>query len=535
MSEPFPWEVSDDETGGPSVDALEESVRVVRQPDMSHFPKRVLANRNEFKLHNMDFIVDELETREQLELSDDEQETSDSGHAVDAEQAGLRGEPTDRATNNDRLNWGGEFGLVHTGDFLTISRSRWQQLVPEHLPYSFDVEADFDRSESIRILQRPAVVDAIRYAKLTAARGFTSLGGQGSVHPRPIVFEPGDEGTGATTGLLSLVLWARLNGWLVAYVPDAGVVQGDRAEHIRIVRSTAMPGCWDVASHSAQFLGHQLAAHGELLKTLPIKKAVQFNNGVEFGEAAGKSLYDLLTFGLASYTSPDSGDRTTVTEVLYHYRMELNRVTAVPVLLAVDRYNGWWSPSTFVDPDAVSLKTFDDVRRVVPPMPSERLTNVCLFRSAGRAVSGLGNGLGAVALSRTRMSRKLYKACLSAIGSAGKRVVLRPYSFDEFKTVHWHYLKLAMMTPDAGWFWGPPADEKPDDDEHDDEQENEDDMIEATKDLPPTPEDYLAVPPSAVKHAYTLTSGYPSELVRLRGMQMFVIKGEEGKRVRIPA
>ncbi|MDP2438975.1 MAG: hypothetical protein Q8P67_24780, partial [archaeon] len=299
---------------------------------------------------------------------------------------------------------------------------------------------------------------------------------------RSIYFHPSGRGTGSSTALQSLVVYARLNGWLVAYVPDACALTGARGDHFKIVKSATVEGCWDVPSAAAEFLAHQLAAHRALLETLPIKKSFTIGEGERAFDPKDRSLADLLDYGLESY-DPEADDLGTVSTVLFHYRNELNRVTGCPVLIAVDSYNGFWNPSGWVDPTEISVKTFDDVRRVHQPMPASRISLTQLFLSAGSANPGLVNGLGAVALSRSDLKPKTLDDCLQANPHARQATFrIDPYTPEEFWEMYSHYFRLSLpeLTP------------------------------EDARGLP------TLMPPSAVSYAYSMTSGYPAQLVEYR-------------------
>lgn len=359
-----------------------------------------------------------------------------------------------------------------------------KELVPEGLPVSFKLESQWSTVGKFQLLHRPVTQNVINRLQDLQNSAFTIEDGR----PKPSMIKPSCTGAGASSALLGVVMWARLNGWLVVYIPDFCALSGLRGEHFKIVKSTRFPGQYDLPSAAAELCRQQLAAHPEMLAALPIK------NQITLPDFQGTTLADLLKHGVDKYDQSQGVDNT-ISEVLYYYRMELNRVTKFPVLLAIDSFNAITAHSGFVDPAQVKYDTFSDVRKVHEFMPASRLTTVSLFASEG-VRDGLVNGTSVYALSQRNLKAKVFQDCLKKFPA--HLFPVEPYSYPEFSIVFTRYAQIA--------------------------QEDPEDRAEAIK---PN-----QIPQSLISYAYTLTSGNPGALIHYRSNTLGVIGGTAEKTIR---
>jgi Mitochondrial ribosomal death-associated protein 3 len=392
--------------------------------------------------------------------------------------------------HTERLDFGEWFGgLVPQGHPMRFDDAARKCLLPEGMSKELRTEIDVlspDATAHI-VLRRPmlAIVDRLRSQQRSgftldtlAKRPFTAapplLAGDGSDDDgvqqqqqrrrRRYVLEARADGAGVSTTVAVTVAWARANGWLVLYVPDAATLAGFRGPGAQIVPSRRVRGDYDLPDVAVQILEWQLAAHGGLLATLSIKGRVQIDGverprcgvddadevfadeSVAFDSAADDAsgtLRALLEFGAAN--------RLHASDALYHYRMQLNRVTDCPVLVALDSYNSLLQPSAFVDPAEVRFETFDEQRRKLPPMPTTRITTAQIFERDGSNSPGLGNGVSLVGLTRTgaaRSSLAAYQRRFNPrrIGYLGVDVLDR----DEYLALLRHYVALSQRVPAIG-------------------------------------------------------------------------------------
>ncbi|KAL5991778.1 hypothetical protein ACLOJK_012689 [Asimina triloba] len=164
---------------------------------------------------------------------------------------------------------------------------------------------------------------------------------------------------GKSITLAMLVHWARSEGWLVFYVPN-----GKEWTHGGLFYKQPQTGLWDTPVQGANILQDELIGaedcicclqdflkcNESLLRQLPCR----IFDPIPLGEGAGagwmkgvdsmampegSTLFDLIQTGL-KYTHAAVG-------VVVRLRVELSLVKDVPVLIAVDQYNSWFTFSSY--------------------------------------------------------------------------------------------------------------------------------------------------------------------------------------------
>ncbi|GLI69159.1 hypothetical protein VaNZ11_013727 [Volvox africanus] len=187
----------------------------------------------------------------------------------------------------------------------------------------------------------------------------------------------GPAGAGKSIALLSLVEWARQQGWIVMYVPScAALVQGGYFARRGSSRR------WDTLTSAQQLLKGVLDAHGAQLKQIPVlslevqqqpaegqtvaqdaAEVASCNPSVSPGaltaahqDSPGRTLHDLVAGGLVG----DDNAEMAVDSVLELVRQLVaasspngGNKNSIPVLFALDDYNylygtadyGWYSPN----------------------------------------------------------------------------------------------------------------------------------------------------------------------------------------------
>ncbi|GJP43816.1 hypothetical protein CLOM_g3228 [Closterium sp. NIES-68] len=303
----------------------------------------------------------------------------------EAEKTGDAGEAGEAGENDVILTSAHPKDLLGLQDntLFELSEEHLQQFLPEGLPPS--VEKEFEASKSRAILLRAATKDFIH--KLQAARDHQSSSSDssnlvepsGSPEGQVKSSSPGSflirglPGSGKTCLLLTAVLWARANGWLVFYLPKArewtngglyykhpesggevvGVQEGGEMEGGGGVGSGGRrKAVWDTPIQAQASLKAFLAAHQDILSSLPVQlpEPITLGEGPGTGLARGSqvvspgsdwSLGDLVKYG--------ADHSHAATSVVVRLREELDRVSSVPTMIAIDEFNAWFTFAGFFE------------------------------------------------------------------------------------------------------------------------------------------------------------------------------------------
>ncbi|XP_077218595.1 mitochondrial 28S ribosomal protein S29-like protein [Tasmannia lanceolata] len=235
---------------------------------------------------------------------------------------------------------------------------------------------------------------------------------------------------GKSIALAMLVHWARSEGWMVLYVP-----KGKEWTHGGFFYTHPETGLWDTPVQAAKILQDFLKCNEARLRELPI----QNYDPIPLGEGAGvgwmkdvdsmampdgSTLFDLIQTGL-TYTHAAVG-------VVVRLREELSLVKDIPVLIAIDQYNSWFTFSEYEEPETV---------RSCRPIHAKELSTVNAFRSM------MHNDMMVGAFSHSTAVGKLRQHLPDVPIDA--RVNLPRYSLDEAATVCHYYLRQRLIRQDG--------------------------------------------------------------------------------------
>ncbi|KAK6927167.1 Ribosomal protein S23/S29, mitochondrial [Dillenia turbinata] len=226
---------------------------------------------------------------------------------------------------------------------------------------------------------------------------------------------------GKSIALAMLVHWARDEGWLVFYVP-----KGRQWTHGGIFYKNQLTGFWDTPDF--------LKINDTRLQQLPC----QIHDPIPLGEGAvvgwmkgvdsmampeGSTLYDLVQTGLtctcSSWCSGSLKERIVPCE-------------NIPVLIAIDQYNNWFTFSENEEPVTV---------RSCRPIHARELAMVNSFRSMMHDDMMVGAFSYSTAVGKLRQD--LPDAPIDA------QINFPRYTLDEATTVCHYYLRQRMIRHDA--------------------------------------------------------------------------------------
>ncbi|MCO5558702.1 hypothetical protein L7F22_012288 [Adiantum nelumboides] len=161
---------------------------------------------------------------------------------------------------------------------------------------------------------------------------------------RQIVLD-GLPGSGKSVLLAMLVHWARSKGWLVCYIPS-----GRNWTNNGLYYKNGTSGLWDTPVQAASMLQDLMKSHNDLLDVIPCRvfDPVPLGEGPGIGLLSGiqeapiregATLKHLVQFGI---DTPHAAVGVAV-----RLRKEFSLVEEIPVLIAVDEFNSWFTFSGF--------------------------------------------------------------------------------------------------------------------------------------------------------------------------------------------
>lgn len=257
--------------------------------------------------------------------------------------------------------------LTHNDCASYFNFTRIQHLnavLPEGLP-PHGMQKEFDDSLRTALLVRKSFLDLRdNFRRIGDPPMWPSTTHKAPKNRKQIVLD-GPRSCGKSITLAMLVHWARDQGWLVFYVPTAR-----SWTHGGFFYRNPQSGLWDTPVQAENILKDFLKFNKGLLQQL----LCQMYDPIPFGEGPGvgflkgvesmaipehSTLYDLVVAGV---------DRThAAVGVVVRLREELSMVKDVPVLIAVDQYNNWFTFSEYQEPETV---------RSYRPIHSRELTTV---------------------------------------------------------------------------------------------------------------------------------------------------------------
>ncbi|XP_031498773.1 uncharacterized protein LOC116263253 [Nymphaea colorata] len=235
---------------------------------------------------------------------------------------------------------------------------------------------------------------------------------------------------GKSIALAMLVAWARSQGWIVFYVP-----YGRNWTHGGFFYKNPQTGLWDTPIQATKILQDFLKFNEAQMQKL----LCQYLEPIPLGEGAGvgmmkgvdtmampegSTLYDLIQTGL-TYSHASVG-------VVVHLRKELSLIKDIPVLIAVDQYNNWFTFSEYQEPVTA---------RSCRPIHAKELSTVNAFRSMMHEDMMVGAFSHSTAVGKLR--KDLPDVPLDA------RIFFPRYSLDEAAAVCHYYRRQRLIRRDG--------------------------------------------------------------------------------------
>ncbi|KAL9238839.1 hypothetical protein vseg_013212 [Gypsophila vaccaria] len=296
--------------------------------------------------------------------------------------------------------------------------------LPEGLPEGMLKE--FDDSKRCALLVRRSFLDLRdNFRRIVDPPSWQNSASKAPQVKKQIVLD-GPRSCGKSIALAMLAHWARDEGWLVLYSP-----KGREWTHGGFFYKNPQTGFWDTPLQAANILKDFLKFNESRLQQLPCQvydriplgegAGVGFLKGVDSMELPeGSTLFDLVQTGI-THTHAAVG-------VVVHLRKELSLVKDVPVLLAIDQYNSWF--------------TFSEYNEVVTPrsyrpIHARELATVNAFRPMTHDDMMVG------AFSHSTAVGKLRKDLPGVAGDA--RVDFPRYSLEEAGVVCHYYLRQRLI------------------------------------------------------------------------------------------
>ncbi|XP_075642549.1 uncharacterized protein LOC142613913 [Castanea sativa] len=310
-----------------------------------------------------------------------------------------------------------------TCSYFKFSMESLKSALPEGLPTGMVKE--FEDSLRPALLVRQSFLDLRDNFRRIVDPPLTLSHGKGPKLRKQVVLD-GPVSCGKSIALAMLVHWARDEGWLVFYVP-----RGRDWTHGGFFYKNPNTGLWDTPLQAENVLKDFLKWNESHLKQLPC----QISDPIPLGEGAGvgqlkdvdnmampegSTLYDLVNTGI-KHTHVAVG-------VVVRLRKELSLVKNIPVLIAIDQYNSWFTFSEYEE--AVKVHS----RR---PVHARELTMVNAFRSMMHDDMMVG------AFSHSTAVGKLRKDLPNVPEDA--RVNCPRYTLDEAASVCHYYLRQRLV------------------------------------------------------------------------------------------
>lgn len=294
-------------------------------------------------------------------------------------------------------------------------------MLPEGLPAGMVKE--FQDSKRTALLVRQSFLDLRdNFRRVVDPTMWSSTG----VKVRKQIVLDGPVSCGKSIALGMLVQWAREEGWLVLYVPS-----GKEWTHGGFFYKHPLTGLWDTPVQAENVLKDFLKYNESYLKQLPC----QIFDPIILGEGAGvgwlKDVDSLaVTEGTTLYELVTTGIEQThaAVGVVVRLRKELSLVKDMPVLIAIDQYNNWFTFSEYEEPVTI---------RSCRPIHARELTMVKAFRSMMHDDMMVG------AFSHSTAVGKLRKDLPDVPVDA--RIMLPRYSLDEAEMVSHYYLRQRLI------------------------------------------------------------------------------------------
>lgn len=241
-----------------------------------------------------------------------------------------------------------EFDISCTNAVLI--RSQFMKLV-NHLMKVTEKKSTYDEPVDVVIDKKEvALIEPLAYMSLNQRKKLARerrLLDKADLGLKKQILLDGLPGSGKSVVLAMLVQWARSKGWLVCYIPS-----GRKWTHNGLYYKNQSSGLWDTPVQAASMLQDFLKSHSDILDVIPCRvfDPIPLGEGPGIGRISGSqeaplrdncTLKDLVQLGI---DSPHAA-----VGVVVRLRKELSLVVEVPVLIAVDEFNSWFTFSGFFE------------------------------------------------------------------------------------------------------------------------------------------------------------------------------------------
>ncbi|KAK7305489.1 hypothetical protein VNO77_43395 [Canavalia gladiata] len=311
--------------------------------------------------------------------------------------------------------------------YFKLRKDALNAALPEGLPMG--VVNEFQDSMRDALLVRQSFLDLRDNFRRVVDPPMWSPNGKGVKVRKQVVLD-GPVSCGKSIALAMLVQWAREEGWLVFYVP-----KGKEWTHGGFFYKHPQTALWDTPVQAENVLKDFLKYNESYLKQLPC----QIFDPIPLGEGAGVGwLKDVDSLAIPEGTTLYELVKTGIEQthaavgVVVRLRNELSLVKDMPVLIAIDQYNNWFTFSEFEEPVTI---------RSCRPIHARELTMVKAFRSM------MHNDMMVGAFSHSTAVGKLRKDLPDVPVDA--RVMYPRYNLEEAETVCHYYLRQRLIRREA--------------------------------------------------------------------------------------
>jgi len=226
----------------------------------------------------------------------------------------------------------GQFSRIDVARYYEIKDSEMEQYMPEGI--DAELQQYFDLMLSRLLMVREPAIDIIELMKKIAS-------GEGNPNEDQARILTGRRGIGKSAVLLQVILWARMNDWIVMYNPghrryvtEAGAVERGTDDGIPVSKSRLRPSLYTQPLGAQEMLGWIQTAHGDKLSTIPKRR-----NYPEKLYSSSENLDSIIERGMRS--------RQYAGDAVLDLRLELGLVEEFPVLIACDEFNSCYWPTCF--------------------------------------------------------------------------------------------------------------------------------------------------------------------------------------------
>ncbi|WJX37175.1 hypothetical protein P8452_24964 [Trifolium repens] len=311
--------------------------------------------------------------------------------------------------------------------YFKLTKETLDAVLPEGVPVGMSKE--FQDSMRTALLVRQSFLDLRDNFRRVVDPPMWSSHGKG-VKVRKQVILDGPVSCGKSIALAMLVQWAREEGWLVFYVP-----RGKEWTHGGFFYKHPQTALWDTPVQAENVLKDFLKYNESYLKQLPC----QIFDPIPLGEGAGVGwLKDVdsmaIPEGTMLYELVKTGIEQThaAVGVVVRLRKEFSLVKDMPVLIAIDQYNNWFTFSEYEEPVTI---------RSCRPIHAKEITMVNAFRSMKHDDMMVGAFSHSTAVGKLR--QHLPDVPVDA------RAMFPRYSLEEAETVCHYYLRQRLIRREA--------------------------------------------------------------------------------------